>query len=103
MEAELEALAGGEWSDSRFGRFTSGERAPGTHWIGGWVSLITGLDAVEKTKFLTLPGLELPPLHRPARSQSLYRLNYLASSPPTSAEVKKTWMYTSNPPYTFMV
>jgi hypothetical protein len=30
------ALAGGEWSASRPCRFTSGERAPGTHWIGGW-------------------------------------------------------------------
>jgi hypothetical protein len=29
------ALAGGEWSASRPGRFTPGERAPGTHWIGG--------------------------------------------------------------------
>jgi hypothetical protein len=35
-----------------------------------------GLDDVEKRKFLTLPGLELPPLGRPARSQSLYRLYY---------------------------
>jgi hypothetical protein len=32
------------------------------------------LDDVEKRKFLTLPGLELPPLGRRARSQSLYRL-----------------------------
>jgi hypothetical protein len=24
-------------------------------------------------------------------------------SPPTSAEVKKTWIYTATPPYTFMV
>jgi hypothetical protein len=24
-------------------------------------------------------------------------------SPPTSAEVKKTWIYTSTPPYTFMM
>jgi hypothetical protein len=30
-------LAGGEWSASRPGRFTPEERAPGTHWIGGWV------------------------------------------------------------------
>jgi hypothetical protein len=30
------ALAGGEWSASRPCRFTPGERAPGTHWIGGW-------------------------------------------------------------------
>jgi hypothetical protein len=31
----ISALDGGEWSDSRPGRFTSRERAPGTHWIGG--------------------------------------------------------------------
>jgi hypothetical protein len=29
------ALAGGEWSDSRPGHFTRGERTPSTHWIGG--------------------------------------------------------------------
>jgi hypothetical protein len=34
-----------------------------------------GLDDV-KRKFLTLPGLELQPLGRPTRSQSLYRLSY---------------------------
>jgi hypothetical protein len=34
---------------------------------------------VEKRKFLTLPGLELRPLSRPARSQSLYRLRYPGS------------------------
>jgi hypothetical protein len=34
---------------------------------------------VEKRKFLTLPGLELQPLGRPARSQSLYRLRYPSS------------------------
>jgi hypothetical protein len=31
------ALVGGEWSASRPGRFTPGERALGIHWIGGWV------------------------------------------------------------------
>jgi hypothetical protein len=35
-----------------------------------------GLDDAEKRKFLTLSGLELRPLSRPARSQSLYRLRY---------------------------
>jgi hypothetical protein len=35
-----------------------------------------GLDDLEKRKFLTLPGLELRPLGRPARSQWLYRLSY---------------------------
>jgi hypothetical protein len=38
-----------------------------------------GLDDVEKRKFLNLPGLELRPLGRPARSQSLYRLSYPGS------------------------
>jgi hypothetical protein len=69
------AVAGGEWSASRPGRFTPGERASGTHWIGGWVDLPrAGLDTAKKRKFLTLPGLELRPLGRPARSQSLSRL-----------------------------
>jgi hypothetical protein len=62
------ALVGGEWSASRPGRFTPGESAPGTHWIGGWVNLRAGQDDLEKRRFLTLPGLELRPLCRPARS-----------------------------------
>jgi hypothetical protein len=37
------------------------------------------LDDEEKRKFLTLPGLGLWPLGRPARSQSLYRLRYPGS------------------------
>jgi hypothetical protein len=51
------------------GRVSPGERAPGTPWIGGWVGLRPGLNDVEKRKFLTLSGLELRPLCRPARSQ----------------------------------
>jgi hypothetical protein len=43
-------LFGGEWSVSRSGRFTSGERAPGTHWIGDWVGHPGGLDDVKKRK-----------------------------------------------------
>jgi hypothetical protein len=39
----------------------------------------TGLDDVKSRKFLTLPGLELRPLGRRARSQSLYRLSYRGS------------------------
>jgi hypothetical protein len=70
------ALGGGEWSTSRPGHFTPEERAPGTHWIGGWVDLRVGLDDLEKRKFLSLPGLELRPLGRTARSWSLYRLRY---------------------------
>jgi hypothetical protein len=62
------ALIGGEWSNSRPGRFTPGERTSGTHWIGGWVDLRAGLDDLEKRKFLTRQGLELRLLGRPARS-----------------------------------
>jgi hypothetical protein len=68
------ALAGGEWSASRPGRITPDERVPGTHWLGGWVGPRAGVDDVDKRKFLSLPGLELRPLGRPACSQSLYRL-----------------------------
>jgi hypothetical protein len=32
------------------GRFTPRERAPGTHWIGGWVGPRAILDAVVKRK-----------------------------------------------------
>jgi hypothetical protein len=70
------ALVGGEWSALRPGRFTPGEKAPDTHWIGGWVGPRAGLDDLEKRKFLTLPGHELRPFGRPARRQSLYRLRY---------------------------
>jgi hypothetical protein len=55
------------------------ERAPGTHWIGGWLGPRAGLDDVENRKFLTLTGLELQPLGHPAHSQSLYQLHYLSS------------------------
>jgi hypothetical protein len=44
------ALDGGEWSVSRSGRFTPREIALGTHWIGGWVGLRAGLDAVVRSK-----------------------------------------------------
>jgi hypothetical protein len=73
------ALAGGEWSASRPCRFTPGERSPGSHWLGCWVNPRTGLDGVEGRIFLTLPGLELQPLGRLARRQSLYRLSHPGS------------------------
>jgi hypothetical protein len=44
------ARDGGDWPASRLGRFTPRERAPGTHWIGGWVGPRTVLDAVVKRK-----------------------------------------------------
>jgi hypothetical protein len=65
-----------------------GERAPGIHWIGGWVNPRVGLDDWEKIKFLHLPRLEFRPLCRPARSQSLYRLRY----PGSSVHEDKHWL-----------
>jgi hypothetical protein len=44
------ALDGSEWSASHPVRFTPRERAPGTHWIGGWVGSSVGLDAMVKRK-----------------------------------------------------
>jgi hypothetical protein len=55
----ISVLVGSEWLASGHGRFTPGERGPGTHWIVGWVGPRTGLDDVAKRKFLTLPGLKL--------------------------------------------
>jgi hypothetical protein len=70
------ALLGDEWSASHPSRFTPEERAPGTHCVGGWVGPRASQDDVEKRKLLTLPGLELLPLGRPALSHSPYRLRY---------------------------
>jgi hypothetical protein len=60
---------GHEWSASRPGRFIHGERTPGPHWREGWVNPGTGLDDVERIKFLILPALELqPPAVQPVAS-----------------------------------
>jgi hypothetical protein len=74
------SIVAGEWSASRHGCFTPWERAHGTHWIGGWVGPRAGLDDMEKWKFLTLTGIELRHVGRPARTQSLYRLRCRGSS-----------------------
>jgi hypothetical protein len=44
------ALDWSELSASRPYRFTLGETAPGTHWIGGWVGPRAGVEAMEKRK-----------------------------------------------------
>jgi hypothetical protein len=44
------SLDGSEWSASWPGHFTPRERAPATHWIGGWVDPRTGMDAVVRRK-----------------------------------------------------
>jgi hypothetical protein len=62
------ALAGGQWSASRPGRFILGERAPGTHWIGSCVYPRASLDGVKEKTFLTQRELELWHLSCPACS-----------------------------------
>jgi hypothetical protein len=54
----------GESSASKPYRCTPGEGAPSTHWVDGW------------TQGSAWTGLELEPLGRPARSQSLYQIRY---------------------------
>jgi hypothetical protein len=70
-------------TSSRPGRFTPRERAPGTHWIGGWMGPRTGLDDMEKGEFLEPTGTQTRPLGCSAHGQSLYRLRY-----PDSLEVE---------------
>jgi hypothetical protein len=70
----ISSLGGSEWSASRSDSFTSQEN-PGTNCIGGWVGPRAGLADVEKRTFFNTPGLELRPLGRPTRRQSLYRLS----------------------------
>jgi hypothetical protein len=48
MHPLTSALDGGEWSASRPSCFIPGERAPGIHWLGGWVDPRAGLDAAVK-------------------------------------------------------
>jgi hypothetical protein len=77
------ALDGGEWSASRPGRFTPRERAPGTHWIGGWVGPRAVVDAMVKRKIPSPRRESNPrtPIVQPVAS-ALYRLSYHGSSHP---------------------
>ena len=69
MTGELE---GGEWSAARPGR-TLPPGKTRTHCTGGWVGPRAGLDG---RKYLIPHRDSIPDC--PARSQSLYRLSYLA-------------------------
>jgi hypothetical protein len=71
------ALAEDEWSTLRSGLFTPRETASGTHWIGGWVSPRTGMDAVARKKILhPLPELE-PPIIQPVAQRYTTELSRL--------------------------
>jgi hypothetical protein len=105
-------------------------KTPGTHWIGGWVGPRAVPDAVVKRK-IPSPSRESKPrtpiFQLVARrytdwaiSGRNYSLRYRLQdgypigaegflwpksdgdhSPPSSAEVKNAWSYTSTPPYVF--
>jgi hypothetical protein len=64
------ALDGGERPASRSGSFTLRERAPGTHWIWGWVGPRTGWARWWTEKFPAPAGTRTP--DHPARSPALY-------------------------------
>jgi hypothetical protein len=84
----ISVLDGGEWSASRPGRFTSRDRAPGTHWIGGWVGPNAVLDAVVKRK-IPSPRREKKPCNSdsPAHSPALYRLICPGSARKSSVQI----------------
>jgi hypothetical protein len=63
------ALVVGEWSASRTGRFTPSERAPDTHWIGGWVGPGAVLDSVVKRTIC--PNKDRIFLHTRIQEQSI--------------------------------
>jgi hypothetical protein len=65
-------LVRGEWSASDPGHFIPYEKAPVTHWIRGLVGPRNGMEK----KLLTILGLELRSLGRPARNQSIHPLRY---------------------------
>jgi hypothetical protein len=60
MHSLTSALDGGEWSTSHPSYFIPRERAPGTHWIGGWVGPRAILDTVVNRK-IPSPHQELNP------------------------------------------
>jgi len=63
------ALDGGEWSASRPVRFTPRERAPGTHWIGGWVGQSSRYPSEYELGTRYLPNFIVSTLHLSARSR----------------------------------
>jgi hypothetical protein len=77
------ALDGGEWSTSRPDRFTPGERAPGTHWIGGWVGSRAVLDAVVKRKIPSPRRESNPrtPIVQPVTTLKIKSLRFYLSVP----------------------
>jgi hypothetical protein len=66
------ALDGDELSTSRFCHFLAWGIVPGTHWLGDWVDLKAGMDAMKKRSYFCRESN----ISVPARSPSLYQLSY---------------------------
>jgi hypothetical protein len=99
------ALDGGEWSASRPCRFTNGERAPGTHWIGGWVESVWTLWREKSCTAGNRTRAVQPAAHRYTDSWNLQRLiciYYCAYEDLNkwyriwSKTVQETWVLTAN-------
>jgi hypothetical protein len=54
-----------DWLASCIFSFTSSEKAPGTHWLGGWVGPRTDLDVVAKRKIPSPCRDSNPPIIQP--------------------------------------
>jgi hypothetical protein len=72
------------------GRFTPRERAPGTHWIGGWLGPRAGLDIVTKRK-IPSPCRESNPDHPLGRVLQKLLLKYSRSSLPFMFTRARHW------------
>jgi hypothetical protein len=79
------ALDGGEWSASHPGHFTPRERAPGTHWIGGWVGPRAVLDPVVKRK-IPSPSQELNPRTPIVQPIALHNTDWAITAPVISPQ-----------------
>jgi hypothetical protein len=117
----ISVLDVGEWAASRSGRFSPWERAYSIHWTGGWVcprsgweadTYINGFDSQRgleiclfNTASRTAMGPTQPPTQWVAGALSLgvkWPGREADHSPPSSAEIKNAWSYTSTPQYVFM-
>jgi hypothetical protein len=76
------ALDGSEWSASCPGCFTPRERAPGTHWIGGWVGPRASLNTVVMRNILSPTRTQTPdhPAHSPVQHHWYIPVPYIIRS-----------------------
>jgi hypothetical protein len=91
------ALDGDEWSASRLGRFTPRERAPGTHWIGGWVDPRAGLDAVVKRNVPSFCRDSNPRSSSPSPAQ--YHLPKFTAKRMPGSHVSLVWRNKTSPQF----